>query len=33
MTVKADYDDMGLYDTSPVESDILQCKLIRHCYT
>jgi hypothetical protein len=30
-TVEPVYNDIGLYDTSPITSDILWCQLIRHC--
>jgi hypothetical protein len=30
-TVEPGYNDIGLYDISPVESDILWYQLIRHC--
>ena len=30
-TVKPGYDDIGFYDVSPIQSDILWCQLIRHC--
>jgi hypothetical protein len=30
-TVEPSYNDIGLYDTSPIASDILWYQLIRHC--
>jgi hypothetical protein len=30
-TVEPVYNDIGLYDTSPIESDILWYQLICHC--
>jgi hypothetical protein len=30
-TVEPGYNDIGLYDTSLIESDILWYQLIRHC--
>jgi hypothetical protein len=30
-TVEPGYNDIGLYDTSPITSDILWYQLIRHC--
>jgi hypothetical protein len=30
-TVERAYNDIGLYDTSPIPSDILWYQLIRHC--
>jgi hypothetical protein len=31
ITVESDYNDVGLYDTSLIESDILWYQLIPHC--
>jgi hypothetical protein len=31
ITVEPGYNDIGLYDTSLIESDILWYQLIRHC--
>jgi hypothetical protein len=31
ITVKPGYNDIGLYETSPIESDILWYQLILHC--
>jgi hypothetical protein len=30
-TVEPGYNDTGLYDTSPIETDILWYQLLRHC--
>jgi hypothetical protein len=30
-TAEPGYNDIGLYNTSHVESDFLWCELIRHC--
>jgi hypothetical protein len=30
-TVELGYNDIGLYETSPIESDFLWCQLIPHC--
>jgi hypothetical protein len=32
-TVEPGYDDIGLYDTSPVAPDILWYQLIPHCWS